>query len=55
MTSYQDINFRIRSRRESRVARLTFTYNFGNQNVKAARQRSPGTEAERNRAGGSNN
>ena len=54
-TRYQDINFRIRARWESRVARLTFTYNFGNQNVKAARQRSTGTEAERNRAGGGNN
>lgn len=53
-TSYQDINFKIQSRWESRVARLTFTYNFGNQNVKAARQRSTGTEAERNRAGGNN-
>jgi YD repeat-containing protein len=52
---YQDINFRVKSRWESRVARITFTYNFGNQNVKAARQRSTGTEAERNRAGGGNN
>jgi hypothetical protein len=54
-TSFQDINFNIRSRWESRVARITFTYNFGNQNVKAARQRSTGTEAERNRAGSGNN
>ena len=54
-TQYQDINFTVRSRWESRIARLTFTYNFGNQNVKAARQRSTGTEAERNRAGGNSN
>jgi hypothetical protein len=54
-TSYQDINFKINSRWESRVVRATFTYNFGNQNVKAARQRSTSTEAERNRAGGGNN
>ncbi len=54
-TSFQDINFNIQSRWESRVARVTFTYNFGNQNVKAARQRSTGTEAERNRAGSGNN
>ncbi|WP_138992078.1 outer membrane beta-barrel protein [Larkinella sp. C7] len=52
---YQDINFRVRARWESRIARLTFTYRFGNQNVKAARQRSTSTEAERNRAGGGNN
>jgi hypothetical protein len=53
--NYQDINFRVRARWESRIARLTFTYRFGNQNVKAARQRSTSTEAERNRAGGGNN
>ncbi|GAB3933977.1 outer membrane beta-barrel family protein [Larkinella terrae] len=53
--TYQDINFRVRARWESRIARLTFTYRFGNQNVKAARQRSTSTEAERNRAGGGNN
>ncbi|CCH55623.1 TonB-dependent receptor [Fibrisoma limi BUZ 3] len=52
---YQDIDFRITSRWESRVARATFTYRFGNQNVKAARQRSTSTEAERNRAGGGSN
>ncbi|RIV26891.1 TonB-dependent receptor [Fibrisoma montanum] len=52
---YQDIDFRITSRWESRVARVTFTYRFGNQNVKAARQRSTSTEAERNRAGGGSN
>ncbi|GAB3332614.1 outer membrane beta-barrel family protein [Larkinella ripae] len=52
---YQDIDFRIRARWESRIARLTFTYRFGNQNVKAARQRSTSTESERNRAGGGNN
>jgi hypothetical protein len=54
-TNYEGINFKIQSRWESRVARLTFTYNFGNQNVKAARQRSTSTEAERNRVGGGNN
>ncbi len=54
-TNYGDINFKIKSNWESRVARVTFTYKFGNQNVKAARQRSTGTEAERNRAGGGSN
>ncbi len=54
-TEFEQINFRIHSRWESRVARVTFTYNFGNQQVKAARQRTTGTEAERNRAGGGNN
>ena len=51
---YQDINININNKWESRVARLTLTYNFGNQNVKAARQRKTSTEEERNRAGGSN-
>ncbi|MDQ3395119.1 MAG: outer membrane beta-barrel protein [Bacteroidota bacterium] len=50
--NYQDIKLDVLSRWESRVARLSLTYNFGNQNVKGARQRSTGTEAERNRAGG---
>ena len=54
-TEFEQINFRIHSRWESRVARVTFTYNFGNQQVKAARQRTTGTEAERNRAGSGNN
>lgn len=41
---YQDLNFRVMSRFESRQVRLSFTYRFGNQNVKAARQR--GTSAD---------
>lgn len=49
---YQDIDIKVKARWDSRVARLTLTYNFGNQNVKGARQRSTSTEAERNRAGG---
>ncbi len=47
---YQDLNFKINSRWESRQVRLSFTYRFGNQNVKAARQRSTSTEDLRNRA-----
>ena len=52
--NYQDINFKIRARWESRVVRATFTYRFGNQNVKAARQRQSATSAEQNRAGANN-
>lgn len=47
---YQDLNFRVSSRWESRQVRLSFTYRFGNQNVKAARQRSTGSDDLRNRA-----
>ncbi len=47
---YQDLDFKINSRWESRQVRVSFTYRFGNQNVKAARQRSTSTEDLRNRA-----
>ena len=45
----QDINFRVASRWESRRIMLTFTYRFGNQNVKSARDRNSATSAEQNR------
>ncbi|MDB5239939.1 MAG: TonB-dependent receptor, partial [Spirosoma sp.] len=45
----QDINFRVQSRWESRRVNLTFTYRFGNQNVKGERQRNSATSAEQNR------
>ncbi|GAB3018442.1 outer membrane beta-barrel protein [Spirosoma pulveris] len=45
----QDIDFRVGSRWESRQIRLTFTYRFGNQNVKGARDRNSATSAEQNR------
>lgn len=38
------------NRWETRVARLTFTYNFGNRNLKTARQRQSSVEEEQNRA-----
>ncbi|GAB4030023.1 outer membrane beta-barrel protein [Spirosoma gilvum] len=50
----QDINFRVLSRWESRRIMLTFSYRFGNQNVKSARQRNSATSAEQNRVGGQN-
>lgn len=45
----QDIDFRVGSRWESRRIMLTFTYRFGNQNVKSARQRNSATSAEQDR------
>ena len=48
----QDINFRVRARWESRQVRLTFTYRFGNQNVKGERQRNSATSAEQGRVKG---
>lgn len=49
---YKDINFKVRSEWPSRQFRLTFTYNFGNQNVKGARQRNTGSDDLQKRAGG---
>ena len=37
---------------ESRQIRLNFTYNFGNKQVKSARQRQTGAESEKGRIGG---
>jgi hypothetical protein len=51
---HQDIDTRIESRWESRVARLSFTYRFGRNEIKPARRRSTATEAEQNRVGSSN-
>jgi len=53
-TNFQDINFRIRSRWESRQVRATFTYRFGNQNVRGARQRQSATSAEQSRVQSAN-
>ena len=50
----QDIDFRVKSRWESRRINLTFTYRFGNQNVKMARDRNSATSAEQGRVKGGN-
>ena len=49
---YQNIDMDIQSRWTSRKASVTFSYNFGNQNVKATRRRSTATDSEKERAGG---
>jgi hypothetical protein len=51
---YKDIDFFVRSEWPSRQFRLTFTYNFGNQNVKGARQRNTGSDDLQKRASGGN-
>jgi len=53
--NYQDLNFKVNSRWESRQVRVSFTYRFGNQNVKGARQRSTSTDDLRNRANSGQN
>ncbi len=49
--AYQNMDIRFRSFYESRVVRLNFSYNFGNRNVKAARNRRTSLEDEQNRVG----
>ena len=49
---YKDIDFRVKAQWPSRQFRITFTYNFGNQNVKGARQRNTGSDDLQKRAGG---
>jgi outer membrane receptor protein involved in Fe transport len=46
---YATTNLTFTNRWETRVARLTFTYNFGNRNLKAARQRQSSVEDEQSR------
>ncbi|WP_304234254.1 outer membrane beta-barrel protein [Jiulongibacter sediminis] len=52
---YQNVDLKVTNRWTSRRATLTFTYNFGNQNVKASRRRSTATDDLKQRAGGNNN
>jgi iron complex outermembrane receptor protein len=50
-SNYQRINLDIRQSRESRIARLTLTYNFGNNKIKV-RQHQTGADDEKNRVKG---
>ncbi|UFH52835.1 TonB-dependent receptor domain-containing protein [Spirosoma sp. KNUC1025] len=54
-SNFATTNIRFTNRFESRVARLTFTYNFGNRNLKTTRQRRSAVEEEQGRIGGGNN
>lgn len=46
---YQDINVKFRQWEESRNVRLSFTWSFGNQSLKAERSRKTAAEDEKNR------
>jgi hypothetical protein len=46
---YQDINIALLEKNDSRSIRLTFNYSFGNQKLKAVRNRSTGSDAEADR------
>jgi hypothetical protein len=52
-SNYQSVNLMINQKRESRIARLTFTYNFGNNKIKA-REHQTGADEEKGRVKGSN-
>lgn len=49
-TRFGNINEEFRSYRETRVGRLTFSYNFGKQNLAPSRRRPTGAEEEKRRA-----
>jgi iron complex outermembrane recepter protein len=52
-SNYQSINLDIHQKRDSQVARVTFTYNFGNNKIKA-RQHQTGADDEKGRVKGGN-
>ncbi len=51
---FQDIDFQVKSYWQSRVIRASFTYRFGNQNVKGARDRNSGADELKSRMKGGN-
>ena len=52
-SNYQENNLIINQKNESRIARLTFTYNFGSNKIHA-RQHQTGADEEKNRVKGGN-
>ncbi len=52
-TVYANTNLEIHQKHESRVARITFTYNFGNNKIKV-REHQSGADSEKNRVKGGN-
>lgn len=48
---YQSVNLAIRQKGETRISRISFTYNFGNTKIKA-RDHQTGAEQEKGRVGG---
>ena len=46
---YPGVNYAVKQKYETRVFRLSFTYRFGNSNVKASRNKNTGLEDEQGR------
>ncbi|MFN3852313.1 MAG: outer membrane beta-barrel protein [Spirosomataceae bacterium] len=53
-TNFAGVKLNIDNRWDSRQVRMIFTYRFGNQNVKASRNRQTATSAEQRRVGSEN-
>lgn len=53
-TDFAGVKLNINNRWDSRQVRVNFTYRFGNQNVKASRNRQTATSAEQRRVGSEN-
>jgi hypothetical protein len=49
--NYQNLNFTVTDKKESQIARLTFTYRFGKASVKAVTTHRTGNEEEQKRIG----
>ncbi|MBC7873419.1 MAG: hypothetical protein H7Y01_05450, partial [Ferruginibacter sp.] len=49
LIQYQEINVKFRQLEETRNIRLAFRYSFGNQKLKAVRNRTTASDAEENR------
>lgn len=54
-SNISSVNLKMSNRWDSRQVRLNFTYRFGNQNVKASRNRQTATSSEQRRVGGNEN
>ncbi|RNL49780.1 TonB-dependent receptor domain-containing protein [Pedobacter jejuensis] len=48
-SAYPGLKYDVHQKNESQIGRITFTYRFGKNEIKPARRRSTGTEAEQNR------
>jgi hypothetical protein len=55
LMNFGGVDLTLKNRWDSRQVRLNFTYRFGNQNVKASRNRQTATSAEQRRVGGGEN
>jgi hypothetical protein len=53
-TQFEDIDLKVQSKWPSRQVRLSFSYRFGNQNVKSARQRNTGSDDIQKRVNSAN-